>query len=173
MCKSLKSLSEIVTKFRILALNKIFFIFSPSLRLEEHVIMGNNQSTPQTLPQEDIDEINTLASKDSKEIKTHLQKKCDDWKNTKVTIGITGCSHRGKSTFINTVRNIKPGDRGAAAVKNKECTYKPGFYEFPSNENITLVDLPGAGTNNFQSKEYFEQNDFSRYANYFVLMHCV
>ena len=133
--------------------------------------MGNNQSTSQRLPQEDIDAINTLASKEPKEVKNYLQGKCDEWQKAKVTIGITGCSHRGKSTFINAVRNVMPGAPGAAAVQNRECTDKPGFYEFPGNENITLVDLPGAATNKFKTAEYFGLIDFERYANHFVLIH--
>ena len=161
-------------KFKLLTLITFFLLaFSLSLTFERQVAMGNNQSTPQTLPQEVIDEVNTFASKEPKEIKTYLKNKSNEWQNTKVNIGITGLSHRGKSTFINTVRDIKPGEPGAAAVKNQECTVKAGFYEFPSNENITLVDLPGVGTNNFPKDDYFERIGFTEYVNYFVLIHCV
>ena len=128
--------------------------------------MGNKQSTPQKLPQEDIDEINKLVSKEPEEMRRYLEDKCNAWKNTKVTIGLIGESHRGKSSFINASRNLKPGDPGAAAVKNKECTTEPKSYEFPGNSKITLIDLPGFGTNNFRKDEYLKKIEFTRYVNY-------
>ena len=171
MCKSLWIVN--FNKIQTFDFNYNFFCFSLLLAFERQVAMGNNQSTSQRLSQEDIDEINTFASKSPKEIKTYLEKTCNEWQNTKVTIGITGLSHRGKSTFINTVRNIKPGAPGAAAVRNQECTVEAGFYEFPNNKNITLVDLPGVGTDNFPKDEYFERIGIIKYVNYFILIHCV
>ena len=129
--------------------------------------MGNDQSTPQRLPEEDINEINQLASKEPKDIKEYLENKCNGWQSVKVTIGILGESHRGKSSFINAARNLKPGDPGAAKVKNRECTMEPTSYEYPDNPNITLVDLPGVGTNRFQRDKYMEEIEFTRYLEYF------
>ena len=128
--------------------------------------MGNNQLTPQKLPQEYIDEINELVSKEPEEMARCLEEKCNEWKNAEVKIGLIGESHRGKSSFINAARNLKPGDPGAAAVKNKECTLAPKFYEFPGNSKITLVDLPGVGTNNFPKDKYLKKIEFPRYVNY-------
>ena len=106
--------------------------------------MGNSQSTIQTDPK------------------------------TKFNIGIIGETFSGKSTFINTIRNLKPGAPGAAAVRrNTACTEKPRFYEFPINKNITLVDLPGIFSSKIRKEEYFEQFYIKTYVNYFVLIHCI
>ena len=129
--------------------------------------MGNNQSAPQRIPEEDISEINELASKNPKDFKHYLQNKCNGWQGARVTIGILGESHRGKSSFINAARGLKSGDPGAAQVKNRECTMEPTSYEYPDNPKITLVDLPGVGTNRFQRDKYMEEIDFIRYLDYF------
>lgn len=80
-----------------------------------------------------------------------------------INIGVTGQSHRGKSSFINAVRGVKLGDPGAAAVKNRECTMELTPYEFVHNANIILWDLPGVGTNTFPKETYLEEIQFARY----------
>lgn len=122
--------------------------------------MGNNQST---LSEEDIQEINHLASREPSSIRNNLENKCYGWKNTEVQIGIIGESHRGKSSFINASRGLKPTDTGAAKVKNKECTKEPKIYEYPNNSKIKLVDLPGANTINFPIETYLDEMNYSRY----------
>ena len=86
-----------------------------------------------------------------------------DQSDQSINIGITGQSHRGKSSFINAVRGVKPGDLGAAAVKNRECTMELTPYEFVHNANIILWDLPGVGTNTFPKETYLEEIQFTRY----------
>ena len=44
---------------------------------------------------------------------------------------------------------------------------KPTAYEYPDNPKITLVDMPGVGTNRFQRDKYMEKIDFIRYLDYF------
>ena len=107
-------------------------------------------------------ELEKLTKKGVHEIQNYLKKKCDGWKNTAVTIGVTGESHSGKSTFINVMRELSPGDPGAAEVKNRECTREPTSYVYPQNPLITLWDLPGVGTNNFPQETYMDKMNFSR-----------
>ena len=135
--------------------------------------MGKNQSTPQRVPQEDIDEINQLASKSPEDMHKYLENKCNGWQSVTVTIGILGESHRGKSSFINAARKLKPGDPEAPQVKNRECTMEQTSYGYPDNPKITLVDLPGVGTNRFQRDKYIEKIDFTRYLDYFDATLCV
>ena len=129
--------------------------------------MGNNQST---LSEEDIQEINHLASREPSSIRNNLENKCYGWKNTEVQIGIIGESHRGKSSFINASRGLKPTDTGAAKVKNKECTKEPKIYEYPNNSKIKLVDLPGANTINFPIETYLDEMNYSRYVGHEVTL---
>lgn len=129
--------------------------------------MGNNQSA---LSEEDIQEINHLASREPSSIRNYLENKCYGWKNTEVQIGIIGESHRGKSSFINASRGLKPTDTGAAKVKNKECTKEPKIYEYPNNSKIKLVDLPGANTINFPIETYLDEMNYSRYVGHEVTL---
>ena len=124
--------------------------------------MGNNINFLQRIPEENKSKINVLASKSPSEVKTYPQNKSNALKRANITIGMLGESHRGKSSFINAARNLKPGDPGAAAVQNQECTIEPAFYDFPGNPNVKLVDLPGVGTNRFKKSNYIEKIDFTR-----------
>ena len=92
-----------------------------------------------------------------------LTDQSNSWENTKVEIGILGESHRGKSTFINTIRGLKPGDPESAEVDYKECTTDVKSYIFPNNPNIKLIDCPGVGTDKFKRETYHQQIDFTRY----------
>ena len=73
-----------------------------------------------------------------------------------------GESHSRKSSFIDTIRGLKPGEPGAAAVRNREFTREPTPYDYPKNALVTLWDLPGAGTNNFPQDTYMEKINVSR-----------
>ena len=61
-----------------------------------------------------------------------------------------GESHSRKSSFINTIRGLKPGKPGAAAVRNRECTKEPITYGYQKKFLVALVDLPEFGTKHFQ-----------------------
>ncbi len=50
-----------------------------------------------------------------------------------VTIGITGESGCGKSTFINTMRGLDAEDPNAAEVGVTECTTEPTPYVHPNH----------------------------------------
>ena len=108
------------------------------------------------------DEILQFAKKGTDELQKYLKKKCNGWRDTKITIGVVGESHSGKSSLINELRGLKPRDKGAAAVKNRECTKEPTPYEYPKNPLVTLWDLPGVGTNNFPQDTYMNDIEVSR-----------
>ncbi|CAH1265824.1 IRGC [Branchiostoma lanceolatum] len=61
-----------------------------------------------------------------------------------VRIGIVGVSGAGKSTFINSLRELMAKDAGGAAVGNTETTSDTAEYRHPKNEHVILVDFPGA-----------------------------
>lgn len=132
--------------------------------------MDSNHSSPESLREEDINEINELASREPSFIKGYLENKCNQWRSAKVAIAILGESQRGKSSFINAARRLRPGDPGAAPVRNRECTMDPTTYEYPDNQKIVLVDLPGVGTNRFQRDNYLEKIQFTRYPHYLNLI---
>ena len=108
------------------------------------------------------DEILEFAKKGTEELQKYLKKKCDGWKETKINIGVVGESHSGKSSLINELRGLKPWDKGAAKVNNRECTKVPTPYEYPKNSLVTLWDLPGVGTNSFPQHRYMNNIKVSR-----------
>ena len=79
----------------------------------------------------------------------------NNWRNEPVKLAVTGKSGVGKSSFINAIRNLKPGDAGFATTScSGNTTEKATVYEYPGNPKITLHDLPGFGTIKLHTNEY-------------------
>merc|ERR1712037_876612 len=96
--------------------------------------------------------------------------KLDEWKKTEVKIAVVGQSGAGKSSFINTIREIEDSeDELYAGTDVIECTRKPSEFAFPKNDLIKLWDLPGAGTGEFKADEYAKEMKFDEY-NAFILL---
>lgn len=74
-----------------------------------------------------------------------------------IRIAVTGRSGVGKSSLINALLGLEPNTPGAAAVGPVETTFKVQEFQFPRNENIKLVDLPGVGTPEFPKETYIEK----------------
>ena len=94
----------------------------------------------------------------------------DEWKKTEVKIAVVGQSGAGKSSFINTIREIEdPDDPGYAGTDVTECTEEPSDFAFPKNDHIKLWDLPGAGTGKFKAAEYAKKMKFDEYDAFILL----
>ena len=128
--------------------------------LQQRTLMGSKYRTVVAKASQVI--LNRGTSETSKWIE-QLTDQNNSWEKTEVEIGILGESHRGKSTFINIIRGLKPGDPESAEVDYKECTTDVKSYTFPNNPNIKLVDCPGVGTDKFRRETYHQQIDFTRY----------
>ena len=128
--------------------------------LQQRTLMGSKYRTVVAKASQVI--LNRGTSETSKWVE-QLTDQNNSWEKTEVEIGILGESHRGKSTFINIIRGLKPGDPESAEVDYKECTTDVKSYTFPNNPNIKLVDCPGVGTDKFRRETYHQQIDFTRY----------
>ena len=94
----------------------------------------------------------------------HFTEILDNWRNEPVKLAVTGKSGVGKSSFINEIRNLKPGDPGFATTSSYGNTTKQAsVFKYPGNPNITLHDLPGFGTTEFPKKEYEEKIKLHEY----------
>lgn len=71
-----------------------------------------------------------------------------------INVAVAGRSGSGKSSFINAMLGLSPGDPGAAAVGVCETTMRPTCYHFPHMPNFKLWDIPGADTQEFASETY-------------------
>lgn len=113
-------------------------------------------------PNEKMSEMPLFLKTKVKDFQNYLKNKCNGWKDTNINIGVIGQSHSGKSSFINTIRGLKSGDKGAATVRNLSCTKEPTPYEYPNNSLVKLWDLPGVGTTKFPMKTYMDKINVSR-----------
>ncbi|CAH3143457.1 unnamed protein product, partial [Porites evermanni] len=86
-----------------------------------------------------------------------------------VNIAITGESGSGKSSFINTIRELDDDDDGAAPVDVLECTREPTPYDHPTNSNIKFWDLPGIGTPDYPDLDtYCNKVQLEKYHTYLI-----
>ncbi|XP_060600896.1 T-cell-specific guanine nucleotide triphosphate-binding protein 2-like [Ruditapes philippinarum] len=102
-------------------------------------------------------------------LKDLLSKDVESWKSTMVHIAVTGQSGTGKSSFINSIRGLKPGNKGAALVGANETTFTCNRYEHPANKSFVVWDLPGVGTPNFPKEKYLDMVRINRY-DFFIII---
>ena len=95
------------------------------------------------------------------------------WQQEHVKLAITGRSATGKSTFINAMRNVKPGDAGFAAAGSGDTTIAPTLYKHPKNDQIAFYDLPGYSTTAFKKEDYISQMKISEYHFFFIFFNNV
>ena len=103
-----------------------------------------------------------------------MQKINDDlnkWKSQIVNIAIIGRSGTGKSTLINSLRGLKDKNNpDYCKVGNTQCTMEvKGPFEFPSNRNIGLYDLPGSGTREFPLEQYADIVEMDKYDAFILI----
>ncbi|XP_010621556.1 interferon-inducible GTPase 5 isoform X1 [Fukomys damarensis] len=89
--------------------------------------------------------------------------------STRLEVGVTGESGAGKSSLINALRGLGAEDPGAALTGVVETTMQPSPYLHPQFSDVTLWDLPGAGSPGCPADKYLKQVDFSRY-DFFLLV---
>ena len=103
-----------------------------------------------------VDELEDNIDKEGPDpVLKHLNEDLNNWRSEPVKLAVTGKTGVGKSSFINTIRNMKPGNYGFATMScSGNTTEKATVYEYPGYPKITLHDLPGFGTIEFPTNEY-------------------
>ncbi|XP_034360958.1 uncharacterized protein LOC117710335 [Arvicanthis niloticus] len=89
--------------------------------------------------------------------------------NAPLNIAVTGETGTGKSSFINALRGVKDEEEGAASTGVVETTMKRTPYPHPKLPNVTIWDLPGIGTTNFQPQNYLTEMKFGEY-DFFIIV---
>lgn len=77
----------------------------------------------------------------------------------RLNFGFTGASGVGKSSLINRILELQPNDARAARTDVMECTMTPTAYSASTSQlgEVTLWDLPGAGTGRFPRDSYIQR----------------
>eukprot|EP00054_Salpingoeca_dolichothecata_P027615 m.203436 g.203436 ORF g.203436 m.203436 type:complete len:197 (+) comp26002_c0_seq12:223-813(+) len=94
------------------------------------------------------------------DIQDKTQQAINRMTNAPITIGVAGETGSGKSTFINTVRGLRPDadlELRPARADVVECTADPARYPFPERENVYLVDLPGCNSPRYPMDTYAQK----------------
>lgn len=130
--------------------------------------MGQNQSSFVS-DNPEILKIHELAkSEGPAAVQKYLDETLNKWKTESVKFGIIGMTSVGKSTFINSIRNLKEGGIGFAEVGRGNTTLAPTIYYHPDNDKISFADLPGVGTTQFPKANYIEDMSINEYDYFFV-----
>ena len=107
----------------------------------------------------------SIEKQELDELFTHFNEFMDKWKHEPVKLAVTGKS------FINAMRNLKPGDLGCATTSSFGNTTEHAIvFEYPGNPKITLHDLPGFGTTNVPTNEYEEKMELHKYDSVLILV---
>lgn len=126
---------------------------------------------PTDIHHKDIEEIKDALKQNNTEaaeakIREYLKKQ----QEIKLNIGITGQSGSGKSTFINSFREIDDDDdENAAKTGCVETTSVVKPYPHPKYPNVVLWDLPGAGTPKFPVDKYLDDVGFEKF-DFFIII---
>ncbi|KAH3729149.1 hypothetical protein DPMN_055112 [Dreissena polymorpha] len=116
-----------------------------------------------------LPELNQPSARRRRDLVRRTRNDLARWETEKLHIAVTGNSGVGKSSFINAIRGLHPGDAGWAPVDVVEGTMRPTQYNHPVFPNILLWDLPGVGTKNFRRETYMAQVEFERYDFYIII----
>jgi GTP-binding protein EngB required for normal cell division len=129
------------------------------------------ESTDNLSVEKEIKHLRQLAEKEGFiAMSNYINMTLNRWKTEQVKIAITGRSATGKSTFINTIRNLKPGDDGFAKAGCGDTTKAPTLYIHPTNDQITFCDLPGYSSTMFKKKDYISEMKISDYDFFLIFV---
>ncbi|XP_055453114.1 uncharacterized protein LOC129669055 [Psammomys obesus] len=92
-----------------------------------------------------------------------------DIEKAPLNIAVMGETGAGKSSLINALRGVGPGEEGAASTGVVCTTTERTPYPYPKLPSVTLWDLPGIGSTAFQPCDYLKKIKFEEY-DFFIIV---
>ncbi|XP_055453194.1 uncharacterized protein LOC129669111 [Psammomys obesus] len=93
-----------------------------------------------------------------------------DIEKAPLNIAVMGETGAGKSSLINALRGVGPGEEGAPTSTGVVCTTTERTpYPYPKLPSVTLWDLPGIGSTAFQPCDYLKKIKFEEY-DFFIIV---
>ena len=133
---------------------------------------ADEQGTYNLSDQDAVNDVNILRrlieNSGPAAVSEFIDENLNRWTQEQVKLAITGRCATGKSTFINTIRNVMPRDDGFAKSGSGNTTLIPTIYLNPTNENIAYYDLPGYSSIKFKKENYISKMKISDYDFFFV-----
>ncbi|XP_031537712.1 interferon-inducible GTPase 5 [Vicugna pacos] len=128
------------------------------------------EETTILMAKEELEALRTaFESGDIPQAASRLRELLASSESIRLEVGVTGESGAGKSSLINALRGLGAEDPGAALTGVVETTMQPSPYPHPQFPDVTLWDLPGAGSPGCPADKYLKQVDFGRY-DFFLLV---
>ncbi|XP_060125821.1 interferon-inducible GTPase 5-like [Zootoca vivipara] len=103
------------------------------------------------------------------DLSTKLQDALRSLENICLDVGVAGEPGAGKSTFINTFRELHEEDEGAAPTRGPGSSNDPVPYSHPKYANVVLWNLPSISAPGFSVETYLEEIKVSRYDCFIIL----
>lgn len=104
-----------------------------------------------------------------KKTQEYIKQVLNIYRQYPVRLAVSGRSHAGKSSFINTMRGSKKGDKSYAKSGHGNTTMEVTKYPHPENDLIIFYDLPGFGSLSMTKKKFLKQVNISDF-DYFIIM---
>ncbi|XP_053392300.1 interferon-inducible GTPase 1-like [Mercenaria mercenaria] len=98
-----------------------------------------------------------------------LSKELQNWTHIELHTAVVGNSGTGKSSFINSIRGLKPKHPAAAKVGINETTVTCVPYNHPDNKSFIVWDVPGVGTPKFSKEKYLKKIGCDKY-DFFIII---
>lgn len=127
--------------------------------------MGNNKSSSNELEETKTSvESNYLPG-----VSAQILQEVDSWEEVTLDVAVIGELGAGKSSLVNALRDVMDHEDGAALTGVIQTTVDPVGYPIPLLPNTRIWDLPGIGTPQFKSEEYFEKVNVGKY-DFFLIV---
>ncbi|VDH92799.1 Hypothetical predicted protein [Mytilus galloprovincialis] len=109
------------------------------------------------------------------ETSTYIRKKLAEVKTMILKFAVIGRSAVGKSSFINMMLDLQPGNTNYAETGAGDTTKNAYIYYHPQNENITFWDMPGFGTMEMTVENFSNEfgSDLNTFDYFFIFIDTV